>query len=139
MNGVDFSTPATGEVIIPAGQSVKNLSVPLLDSGRFDTYVYFSVEITGTTTPITLENTTATGGFYGGNIPSDCSFTYEGGLSLALTCTARPPTQVWNIQALCGLVRGMPSGTPGTKVTGEGTSTVTCGSTIETASLGIDS
>lgn len=39
VNGVDFSTPATGEVIIPAGQSTENLSVPLLDSGVFDTYV----------------------------------------------------------------------------------------------------
>ena len=140
VNGVDFSTPATGEVIIPAGQSTENLSVPLLDSGLFDTYVYFTVEITGTTTPITLENTTATGGFYGGNIPSDCSFTWGGGLSLALGCTARPPTQVWNIEALCGFpLHGMFGGTAGTEVTGDGTSTVTCTSTIETASLDVDS
>jgi hypothetical protein len=76
---------------------------------------------------------------YGGNIPSDCSFTYEGGLSLALGCTARPPTQVWNVEALCGLIHGMFGGTAGTEVTGGGTSTVTCTSVIETASLDVDS
>jgi len=132
VNGVEFSTPTTGEVIIPAGQATENLSVPLLYSGLYGAaYDTFSIEITGTTTPITLENTTATGGIEGGNIPSDCSFTYEGGLSLALTCTGRPPTQVWYIAAQCGLVRGMPSGTAGSKVTGEGTSTISCGTTIE--------
>lgn len=138
VNGVDFSTPATGEVVIAAGQTTANLSIPLLES-VFDAYKYFSVEITGTTTPITISNGTATGGMYGGNIPSDCSFTYEGGLSLALGCTGRPPTQVWNIRALCGLIHGMPNGVNGNEVTGDGTSTVTCSVTIESAILSVDS
>jgi hypothetical protein len=140
VNGVDFSTPTTGEVIIPAGQSTKDLSVPLLDSGLFDAYKYFSVEITGTTTPITLENTTATGGIEGGNIPSDCSFTYGGGLSLAMDCTARPPTQEWYLAVYCDEIHaGQPLWSDGNEVTGDGTSTATCPNTIEAETLDIDS
>jgi hypothetical protein len=140
VNGVDFSTPATGEEIIAAGQTTADLSIPLLDSGLFDAYKYFSVEITGTTTPITISNSTATGGIEGGNVPSDCSFTYEGGLSLALSCTARPPTQVWNLEVYCGLfIHGIPTGVAGNEVTGDGTSTATCSKEIEAGYLEIDS
>jgi hypothetical protein len=60
-------------------------------------------------------------------------------MSLALNCTGRPPTQVWNIRVLCGLTHGMPNGVNGNEVTGEGTSTVTCGVTIEAGILSIDS
>jgi hypothetical protein len=40
---VDFSTPAAGEEIIPAAQTLADLAVPLLDSGLFDAYKYFSI------------------------------------------------------------------------------------------------
>jgi hypothetical protein len=139
VNGVDFSTPATGEEIIPVGQTTVNLSIPLLHS-VFGAYKYFSVEITGTTTPITISNSTATGGIEGGNIPSDCSFTWMGGLSLALSCTGRPATQVWNLEVYCSLfIHGMPSGVAGNQVTGDGTSTATCPNVIEEGVLYIDS
>jgi len=139
VNGVDFSTPATGEEVIAVGQTTANLSIPLLDAGLFDATRSFTVQITGTTTPITITNSTATGLIQGGNIPSDCSFTYEGGLSLALTCTGRPPTQAWYLRVLCGELHGGPNGVNGNEVTGEGTSTATCSVTIESSYLGIDS
>ena len=126
VNGRDFSTPATGEVIIPAGQTTVDLPIPLLESD-FDSYLDFFVEITGTTTPITISNGTATGGIEGGNIATDCSFTYGGGLTLSLGCTGRPATQVWYLDVYCGQTsHGLPSFTPGNEVTGEGTSTATC-------------
>jgi hypothetical protein len=139
VNGVDFSTPATGEEVIAAGQTTANLSIPLLDAGLFGTTRSFTVVITGTTTPITISNSTATGLIEPGNIPSDCSFTFLSGMSLAPNCTGRPATQVWNIRVLCGEIHGMPNGVNGNQVTGEGTSTVTCGVTIEAAILSIDS
>jgi subtilisin family serine protease len=138
VDGVDFNTPATGEEVIAVGQTTANLSIPLLDAGLFDASRSFTVQITGTTTPITITNSTATGLIQGGNIPSDCSFTYEGGLSLALTCTGRPPTQAWYLRVLCGEIHGVPNGVNGNEVTGEGTSTATCSVTIEASYLGID-
>jgi len=137
VNGVDFNTPATGEVVIAAGQTTADLLIPLLDAGLFGTTRSFSVVITGTTTPIMISNSTGTGLIEGGNIPSDCSFTWLGGLSLALNCTGRPPTQVWNIRALCGFNHGVPNGVNGNNVTADGTSTVTCSVTIEAAFLNI--
>ena len=71
--------------------------------------------------------TTATGAIEGGNIATDCSFTYGGGLTLSLGCTGRPATQVWYLDVYCGQTsHGLPSFTPGNEVTGEGTSTATC-------------
>lgn len=139
VNGTDYSTPATGEVIIPAGRTTEDLGIPLLES-IFDAYRYFSVEITGTTVPITITNSTATGGIGGGNIPTDCSFTYGGGLTLSLGCTGRPATQVWNLEVYCGLFHnGLPSGVAGNEVTGEGTSTATCPKVIQEGLLQVDS
>jgi hypothetical protein len=137
VDGVDFNTPATGEEVIAVGQTTANLSIPLLDDGLFDATRSFTVVITGTTTPITISNSTGTGLIEPGNIPSDCSFTFLGGMSLALNCTGRPPAQVWYIRVLCGEIHGMPNGVDGNEVTGEGTSTVTCSVTIEASYLAI--
>lgn len=137
VNGVDFSTPATGEVVIAAGQTTANLSIPLLDAGLFDATRSFTVVITGTTTPITISNSTGTGLIEGGNVASDCSFTFLSGMSLALSCTGRPATQEWNLRVLCGEIHGMPNGVGGNDVTGEGTSTVTCSVTIEGGYLAV--
>jgi hypothetical protein len=137
VNGVDFRTPATGEVVIAAGQTTADLLIPLLDAGLFGTTRSFTVVITGTTTPIMISNSTGTGLIEGGNIPSDCSFTFLSGMSLALNCTGRPSTQVWNLRVLCGFIHGMPNGVNGSNVTGEGTSTVTCSVTIEAGILNI--
>jgi hypothetical protein len=63
-----------------------------------------------------------------GGIPSDCTLTVTitgVGESETLTCTARPATQTWQIEATCD------QGTHdveavGTKVTGDGTSKLAC-------------
>jgi Calx-beta domain len=135
VNGVDFSTPATGEVVIAAGQTTATLSIPLLDAGLFGATRSFTVVITGTTTPITITNSTGTGLIEPGNIPSDCSFTWLGGLSLALGCTGRPATQVWHLKVVCGDF----GQAFGNDVTGEGTSTANCGDTIDAGILYIES
>ena len=55
VNGVDFSTPATGEVIIPAGLTYAFVEVPLVNEGYFGSNTKtFSSEITGTSSPITI-------------------------------------------------------------------------------------
>jgi hypothetical protein len=56
VDGTDFNTPVTGE-------------------GQFDTSKSFTVEITGTTSPITISPGTATATILGGTVPPDCSFT----------------------------------------------------------------
>jgi hypothetical protein len=76
VDGTDFNTPVTGEAIIPAGQWVGNaLVIPLVNEGQFGTSKSFTVEIAGTTSPITISPGTATATILGGTVPPDCSFT----------------------------------------------------------------
>jgi hypothetical protein len=138
VDGTDFNVPATGEVIIPAGQFNQDLSVPLVNEGLFGATKSFTIAITGTTSPITITQGTATATITGGNIPLDCSFTWISSSSQSLTCTQRPATQVWNFQVYCynGLIR-YPQG--GNQVTGEGTSTVSNCTGLNDGSFFIDS
>jgi hypothetical protein len=138
VDGRDFNIPATGEVIIPAGQTVTDMRIPTLYDGLYGaTDLSFGIEITGTTTPITISNGSTSSLIESGNIPSDCSFIWEGGSSLALQCTGRPSAQVWYLSALCNL---LPTRTAqGNEVTGEGTSAASCGSTVQFGVLNIAS
>ena len=125
VDGTDFNTPVTGEAIIPAGQWVGNaLVIPLVNEGQFGTSKSFTVEITGTTSPITISPGTATATILGGTVPPDCSFTWISGSSQSMSCTERPATQVWNIQASCKSDMGPNLPEPGNQVTGDGTSTI---------------
>jgi hypothetical protein len=82
VDGTDFNTPVTGEAIIPAGQWVGNaLVIPLVNEGQFGTSKSFTVEIAGTTSPITISPGTATATILGGTGPPDCSFTWISGSS----------------------------------------------------------
>lgn len=121
INGVDFNTPATGEVTIPAGQAFAIVPVPLVNEGMFGSTKSFTAQITSTSPSITISPSTATQSILGGNVPTDCSFTFLSGTSQSLTCTGRPATQVWHLVTQCGDFRGV----YGTDVTGNGTSTVT--------------
>jgi len=123
VDGVDFNVPATGEVVIPAGQYIQDLSVPLVNEHEFGTSKTFTIEITGTTSPITISQSTATGTITGGNVPLACSFTYISTTSQSLTCSGRPATQVWDLEALCGSGFKFTQGN-GNEVTGDGTSTL---------------
>jgi hypothetical protein len=139
VDGRDFNIPATGEVVIPAGQTATDMLIPTVYDGLFDASdLSFGVEITGTTTPITISNASTSSLIMPGNIPSDCSFTYGGGLTLSLGCTGRPATQVWNVEVYCGEFPRQ-TAVAGNKVTGEGTSTATCPTEIEAADLDVDS
>jgi hypothetical protein len=103
--------------------------IPTLYDGLWDASdLTFGIEITGTTTPITISGGSTQSLITPGNIPSDCSFIWEGGSSLALNCTGRPSTQVWDLQAVCTILPNRSA--YGNKVTGEGTSTASCGTTV---------
>jgi hypothetical protein len=121
VNGVDFNTPATGEAIIPAGLTYADVFVPLVDEGMFGSTKAYTVQITSTSPSIPIAQSTGTLTIDGGNVPTDCSFTFLSDTSQSLTCTSRPATQVWHLLAECGDFRGV----YGTDVTGNGTSTVT--------------
>jgi hypothetical protein len=123
VDGTDFNVPMTGEVIIPAGQFNQYLAVPLVNEHQFGTSKAFTIAITGTTGSITINPTPATGTITGGNIPLDCSFAWISSTSQSLTCTQRPPAQVWNLRDLCFRL-GMDYVENGNQVTGNGISTV---------------
>jgi hypothetical protein len=122
----------TGEAIIPAGQYVGNpLVIPLVNEHQYGTSKSFTVEITSTTSPITISPGTATATILGGNVPPDCSFTWISTTSQSMTCTARPATQVWQMQDECRANMGgifIPE--DGNQVTGDGTSTVAANCTL---------
>jgi hypothetical protein len=140
VDGTDFNTPVTGEAIIPAGQWIVDLTVPLVNEQQFGTSKTFTVEITGTTKPITVSPASSTATILGGNVPLDCSFTYISGTSQSMTCTQRPATQVWNIQAWCRTNMGPPFlPMNGSQVTGDGTSTLSNCTELNRGTFNIDS
>jgi hypothetical protein len=140
VDGTDFSTPATGEVTIATDTNYAFLNVPLVNEEEFGTSKTFTVEITGTTSPITISTGTATNTITGGNIPLDCSFTYISTTSQSLTCTERPPSQVWSIEARCKAdMGGFWVPIPGSDVTGDGTSTISECSELNSGSFVTDS
>ena len=126
VNGTDFNTPATGEVIIPAGQTVyPDFAIPLVNEHQYGTSKSFSIVITSTTPSVTLSPGTGTETILGGNVPLDCAFTWISGTAQSMPCTARPASQVWRIQGECKANMGgffIPE--PGSNVTGDGTSSV---------------
>lgn len=108
------------------GQYVGNpLVIPLVNEGQFGTSKTFTVEITGTTSPITISSGTATATILGGNVAMGCSFTYISGSSQSMSCIQRPATQVWHIEASCRSNMGGYIPLADNKVTGDGTSTIT--------------
>ena len=132
VNGTDFNTPATGEVIIPAGQTVyPDFAIPLVNEHQYGTSKSFSIVITSTTPSVTLSPGTGTETILGGNVPLDCAFTWISGTAQSMTCTARPASQVWRIQGECKANMGgffIPE--PGSNVTGDGTSSVSAPCTL---------
>ncbi len=63
----------------------------------------------------------------GTQIPSDCSMNLLSNKSMSLACTGRPAGQQWYLDALC--YHGFAGDDAiGNTVTGNGTSTATCGS-----------
>jgi hypothetical protein len=138
VDGVDFNVPMTGEVVIAAGQYIQDLNVSLVNEHEFGTTKSFTIEITGTTSPITISPGTATGTIDGGNVPLDCSFTYISSSSQSLTCTSRPAAQTWNLDVLCmsgfHFIPGY-----GNDVTGDGTSTVANCTNVSFPNFRIDS
>ena len=140
VDGTDFNTPATGEVTIATNTNYAFLNVPLVNEKEFGTSKTFTVEITGTTSPITISTGTATNTITGGNIPQDCSFTYISTTSQSLTCTTRPASQVWSIEVHCKANMGPPwISVTGSHVTGDGTSTVSGCTELNSGSFVSDS
>jgi hypothetical protein len=92
VNGVDFNTPVTGEAIIPAGLTYAFVEVPLVNEGYYGSSTKtFTSEITGTSSPINILISSTTDTIDGGNVPTDCSYTFLSDISQSLTCTSRPP------------------------------------------------
>jgi hypothetical protein len=122
--GVDFYGPATGVQTISAGGDL--LDVPLMISGATVPKVFY-VKLTSASPAGDISSVGTETILPGNEIPSDCSMNLVSTESLSLTCTGRPVSQQWNLQAVC--IHGFIQPTiTGNTVTGDGTSTVTCSS-----------
>jgi len=124
INGVDFNTPATGQVTIPANGGNAGLVIPLVNEGQFGTSKTFTVTITGVNHGLGIVGGPATGDILGGNVPLDCSYSNYTQRSMSLTCTARPASQTWHMNLLCLAFKA--SVGIGNEVTGDGTSSAAC-------------
>jgi hypothetical protein len=102
-----------------------------VNEGEFGTTKTFTIAITKVVTGgVGVTGGPATGTIYGGNVPLDCSYSNYTDRSMSLTCTGRPATQTWNMNLLCAgfkVAYGV-----GNEVTGEGTSSATCPSQLNT-------
>jgi hypothetical protein len=118
-----------GQVTIAAGDSFYDLEVPLVNEGEFGTTKTFTIAITKVVTGgVGVTGGPATGTIYGGNVPLDCSYSNYTDRSMSLTCTGRPATQTWNMNLLCAGFKVAYGA--GNEVTGEGTSSATCPSQL---------
>jgi hypothetical protein len=91
---------------------------------RRDTEVRTKLALTGVATAglLTAGLSIATPA-YAASVPADCTVQYQE-FSVSMTCTARPATQVWNLEALCQVLvaAGLRLPVQGSEVTGDGTS-----------------
>lgn len=124
--GADYQGPTSGTATIPANESFVKVVVPLIADGVTEPAETFTLRLTGSNVPANLCDT-GIGTVRDGVVPpSDCTATKDDDHVMNLTCTSRPPTQLWHLSVLCLSPLG---GIPGTGniVTGNGTSTYNCG------------
>ena len=121
--GQDYTGPTSGTVTFPANGYVTFVYVPLVKDAVAESNETFRFRITSSSIPANITDTAIGTIKNGDQVPSDCTATQTDYNNMFMTCTNRPPTQRWHLQAGCMHVR--PVTKNGNIVTGNGTSSVT--------------
>jgi hypothetical protein len=138
--GVDYYGPSTGVTTIsatPPGVTpeVGSVDVPLYITGsgvsKTFTFHLTSASPSGDITSVGTETILP-----GNEIPTDCTLNYVNSQSKSIACTGRPAGQQWHFHMAC--FTGFRGGSAnGNVVTGNGTSTATCGDDYTPAVTGL--
>jgi Calx-beta domain len=127
--GQDYTAATTGTLTLAAGTSQAHLYVPVVNDGVAESTETFTLRATGISVSADISDTGTGTIFDGGNIPPDCSLSridaYTG--TYAMTCTNRPAGQQWVHRETCMIEWLEFTTVDGNTVTGNGTSTASCG------------
>lgn len=121
--GQDYTGPTSGTVTFPANGFVTYVYVPLVKDTVAESNETFRLRITSSSIPADFSDTAIGTIKNGDQIPADCTVTQTTYNNMFLTCSNRPPTQRWHLQAECAHFWSVIKN--GNIVTGNGTSSVT--------------
>ena len=126
--GQDYPGPTSGTITYGANAYQAYLYVPVSIDSVTEPNETLRLRITSSSIPADLTDTgTGTIRDGTGGIPADCTVTQTAFNNMFMTCTNRPPTQRWHLQAFCANIGGGDFWN-GNVVTGNGTSSITwCG------------
>lgn len=124
--GADY-TVTSGTVVVPGGQYVTSIVIPLVVDGAAEGTETFRVRLTSSSIGGNISDTAIGASWNDGQIPSDCTLSKSDLVTTSLACTARPAAQHWRHVVTCAVVGGWGAlRADGPTVTGSGTSTAVC-------------
>jgi len=127
--GADYTGPTSGTLTLAPNTSQAHLNVPVVNDGVAESTETFRVRATGISVSADISDYGTGTIFDGGNIPPDCSLARinYSTATYAMTCTNRPSGQRWVQRLVCMYEFAMFLEIDGNVVTGNGTSTGSCG------------
>ncbi|HET6213349.1 MAG TPA: Calx-beta domain-containing protein, partial [Micromonosporaceae bacterium] len=132
--GQDYTVAATGTITLAAGTSQAHFYVPIVNDGVAESNETFRLKATGISVNANISDTGTGTILDGGNMPADCSISRVDPATHSITCTNRPAGQQWVHRQQCMIEWLEFVNIDGNVVTGNGTSTASCGSYLYNAS-----
>jgi hypothetical protein len=132
--GQDYTGATTGTLTLAPGSSQAHLHVPVVNDGVTEGNETFRLRATSVSVSADISDT-GTGTIRdGGNMPADCSMSRVSTGTHSITCTNRPAGQQWVHRQQCMIEWLEFVDVYGNVVTGNGTSTTSCGGYLYNAS-----
>jgi Calx-beta domain-containing protein len=135
--GQDYTGPTSGQLTLAAYSSQGYVHVPVVNDGVSESTETFRVQATSISVNANISDTGTGTITDGGNMPPDCSMSRVDNSTYTITCTNRPANQQWLHRVEC-MIRWLEFvDIDGNTVTGNGTSTASCGAYLYNASMWI--
>jgi Calx-beta domain len=132
--GQDYTGPTSGTLTLTAGTSQGYVHVPVVNDGVAEPTETFQVQATSISVSANISDTGLGTITDGGNMPPDCSMSRVDNSTYSITCTNRPANQQWVHRVQCMIEWLEFVDIDGNVVTGNGTSTASCGQYLYNAS-----
>src|ERR1051326_2565193 len=104
--GQDYTGPTSGTVTFPANGYVTYVYVPLVIDNVAEPNETVRFHITSSSISADISDTAIGTIQDGSQVPADCTVTQTDYNNMFMTCTGRPATQNWHLQAGCVNLRG---------------------------------
>jgi len=125
--GQDYTGPTSGTLTLAPHSSQAHLHVTIVNDGVTEGNETFRLRATGISVNANISDTGTGTILDGGNMPADCSMANVSTGSYSITCTNRPANQQWVHRQQCMIEWLEFVYINGNVVTGNGTSTASCG------------